>query len=127
MYSRLTGLWGKSQDKLREQYERQQDTGETWHRVYKTACVLCGEVFFTQNSRAIYCSDTCKYRANTIRQAARKRMDHDKVCGICGASFTAKRGDAKYCSAACKQKAYRVTIRHSRSVDAMQSRNKGAI
>lgn len=126
MYSRLTGLYGKGQEKLKEIYDRQPAYGYVCHRVYQVTCPICGKTFYTQNSLARYCSYKCQYRANTIRQAARKRMSHDLTCKSCGIRFEPLRGDAKYCSGACRQRAYRagVTDKHSNNNDAMINRNK---
>lgn len=69
------------------------------------ACEWCGGPLISPKQRK-YCSDDCRYAAESERGKQRRRQALEGVtytCGHCGKAFPAVLGRPKYCSKACYQ------------------------
>ena len=70
-------------------------------------CVVCGKKKRTLNIKQIYCSISCKNRANYQRRRPRQVVVPDmRICQHCGKQYQPRHGNAiKYCGTECRNKA----------------------
>ena len=70
-------------------------------------CVVCGKKKRTLNIRQVYCSISCKNRANYQRRRQREVAVPDtRICQHCGNRYQPRHGNAiKYCGTECRNKA----------------------
>ena len=71
-------------------------------------CVVCGKQKRTLNIRQVYCSESCKNRANYQRRRCREvaAVPSTRICEHCGTKYQHRHGNAlKYCSKECRNKA----------------------
>lgn len=107
-YTKEQTLNEPEQERLKRQYEKEQKLSYApYMPVLKKRCPYCGDVFYTDSVRLVYCSARCQNDAYMARRAERKKKSHEKVCPVCGQEFQAKSAKARYCSDACRQKHYR--------------------
>ena len=74
-------------------------------------CAVCRKQKRTLNIQQIYCSESCKNRANYQRRRERQRetsVPDTHVCQQCGKRYNPTHGNAvKYCSESCRKSAAR--------------------
>ena len=81
----------------------------------KQYCKHCGVEIDERYIKRVYCSRSCRNKANPRRAVEVPKLP--KICVVCGKSFLAKRSDCKYCSGTCRDKArYLRKPRQSRSM-----------
>ena len=80
------------------------------HIYAKKNCIYCGNAFYPNNARHIYCSTECKENAKTERIADeryKEKGNHtfkQKHCKLCGKPFWPVNGQEVLCSPECKKK-----------------------
>ena len=105
---------------LREIYERKGiplSTIRSWTKDIVSApllmfkCAVCRKQKRTLNIQQIYCSESCKNRANYQRRRERQRetsVPDTHVCQQCGKRYNPTHSNAvKYCSESCRKSAAR--------------------
>lgn len=79
------------------------------HKFAKKICPRCGQEFWPNGNRQIYCSETCSYASNLERlheKAKEEKGDHpfrQRSCSVCGQPFWPVNGQERMCSPACKE------------------------
>jgi len=74
-------------------------------------CAECNQEFIPRNSRAILCSEPCRYVHEKRKAVIRGRINQmpfsipEKKCAVCNAIFKPKTGVQKYCSPSCNNDA----------------------
>ena len=79
-------------------------------------CPICGESFFTTNSRRVYCSKECARRKDYHKPEPKQ----PKRCEVCGKEFVPVSIKRRYCSKDCSLKAWRA--RHPYDAEADRER-----
>ena len=66
-------------------------------------CAVCGKKKRTSNIQQIYCSESCKNRANYQRRLKKtSKALGPRSCDRCGKEYQPKHGNARYCSVRCR-------------------------
>ena len=73
-------------------------------------CAVCGKQKRTLNIQQVYCSMSCKNRANYLRRRERERLTSavpdTRICDYCGKRSVPSHGNGvKYCCATCRKRA----------------------
>ena len=80
-------------------------------------CALCGKKKRTSNIQQIYCSESCKNRANYQRRLKKtNKALGPRTCGRCGKEYQPKHGNALYCSVKCRNLKTRERLERDREV-----------
>lgn len=77
--------------------------------IEKRICKGCGQPFFAEHHREVYCSQECKKNTykNKFKQIRKEhRLSHIRKCAICGKKFTPKNKKHIYCSFECSNTAH---------------------
>jgi len=77
-------------------------------------CAVCGKVFATVKSHALYCSLLCKRIVLLRKRHEAGRRRRVRRCPRCGNVFVAARADGVFCSNACRQAMHRMRHRAER-------------
>ena len=66
-------------------------------------CAECGKKKRPSNIQQIYCSESCKNRANYQRRLKKtNKALGPRTCGRCGKEYQPLHGNARYCSVRCR-------------------------
>ena len=80
-------------------------------------CALCGKKKRTSNIQQIYCSESCKNRANYQRRLKKtNKALGPRICDRCGKEYQPKHGNARYCSVKCRNLKTRERLERDREV-----------
>ena len=72
--------------------------------MYKHTCKHCGEKFLSVKKVRVYCSKSCKGKA---QYGNGRRITHARTlnCALCGQEFVANANNARFCSKRCGNRA----------------------
>lgn len=124
------GIWGGVGPKHREFLGRD--------RKFKKFCLVCSEVFYSDNYHKAYCSEDCHKinRAKFKREYKKQRSWRNdpmkvaslhKVCPVCDKPFMGKNVSAIYCSVGCKEDRRSQRLKDRRAKLRQEKKNEGEI
>ena len=96
-------------------------------------CKYCGKEFTPNQSKQVYCSETCanrQYRKNYslkhgfIPFSQKSEQERTHTCPQCGKSFVAHTPTQKYCCGNCKRAYYRNAESYKESTEKIESERK---
>lgn len=78
--------------------------GEPRERNIAKVCGYCGGKFMAAHPSAVYCSDSCRKRANkdSTSQARKHNARHECVCCYCGKHFLSQQRRTRFCCNRCR-------------------------
>ena len=92
----------------REKKKAERYAANEGHKFAKRVCPVCGEEYWPNGNKQLYCSKECAYSVSMdrIHEKARSvKGDHtfrERICEVCGKPFWPANGRERLCSKECK-------------------------